>query len=1616
MAADFDLAPLTWVQGEIRQALAQADQALQACAEGETGAADTAPLKFAQTYVHQAHGALSIVGLEGLTQVTAAVEQVMAAIDRGELKAPAQAGAVCRRAIAAVVQYLDDLLAGAPDQALKLLPAYRELLALIGVEEISPAELFFPDLTRALPQRESAVAAPNASPGQLRQARFRFQRGLLKWLKDDVSGLGDMRGAVAAVENSQGASNARAFWWISLALLDALAAGGLRVDNSVKRLCARIDTQMRKLREGSRKVPERLLRELLYRVAVATRGSGLLQRVRETYALERQLPPIASTSTAVQRKMRDAVLAAQQHWDDYVSSDESALAAFRLQIETLQAGAEELGQADLLCLSSALILVGDPAGSGSGRPGTGLALEVATALLLAENALENHDHLGQEFSQQAEVMTRRLKAMLQGLEPAAPELPKLGEFSRQAQERLLLRQVGREMLANLGRIEQTLDAFFRDPGRHDELHALAQPLRQIEGALTLLGEPAAADLLQLCATQVASFASGQSAPRQDDCESLAQHLSALGLFIETMQHGRADLDAILGRAPTANLEAHAGAATMEAPLASPPAAAREAGIEAEAQSKELDQDLLGIFVEEAHEVLASVSGELQRSLAAPHDQQALTVIRRAFHTLKGSGRMVGLVDLADVAFAVEKVLNLWLKAVAPATPALHEMLHQARAMIGAWVSAIESGDVFSGDTGALLARCADLQGDGAIPDHGLAGEHSPGTHSNLSAAIHDMYLAEARGHLAVLQGGLAALTQSPPSEAMIRAAHTLAGVSATVGVLATNSLALALERALQRAASRGLCAEAASQALLAQAIESLSRINAAVLAGQAPEDGAALIVALDAWPPAAPTEPAGDDRPAPEQQRRKLRLADDLDSQLLPIFLEESEDLLRQIGLKLRQWQAAPGDASLPLQMQRLLHTLKGSARMAGAMAMGELLHGLETRVIQLARSDPSAVMAFDQIEAAIDRAQALREALLQREAAAAPPPSAAGNGAAELALEPPRASAGAPSAQLRVRADLIDSLVNEAGEVAVARGRIEGEIRLLKASLLDLTDSVIKLRGQLREVEIQADTQMQSKVAQAQEGRAGFDPLEMDRYTRFQELTRMMAESVNDVATVQQTLLKNVDHANAALTAQARLNRQLSQSLMAVRMVPFDTLADRLHRIVRQTAKELGRRANLDIRGGQSEIDRSVLDQVVGPIEHLLRNALIHGIEDCDQRVAAGKSEIGEISISLQPEGNDIAIELSDDGRGLDQQRIVAKAVELGLLAADAPLVEGQLTQLIFLPGFSTAAELSDLAGRGVGLDVVKSEIGKLGGRIEVASQSGQGTRFRISLPLSLSISQAVLIGAGSRRYALAASLVEQVLELKPDAAQQLRQRGYAEWQAEQYAWHYLPRLLGGVLGQPQAGRRHWFLLLKSAQARIALEVEELLGRREVVVKSVGPQLSRLVGISGATVLGDGEVALIINPIALAARPPLPAEAARTPTEVATSNALVMVVDDSLTVRKVTGRLLEREGYQVVTAKDGLDALNQMQDFLPGVVLTDIEMPHMDGFELARRVRGDPRLKAVPIIVITSRSAEKHRSFARELGIDHYMGKPYAEDELLRLIRRLLKAQQAVAGAALAA
>jgi chemosensory pili system protein ChpA (sensor histidine kinase/response regulator) len=478
-------------------------------------------------------------------------------------------------------------------------------------------------------------------------------------------------------------------------------------------------------------------------------------------------------------------------------------------------------------------------------------------------------------------------------------------------------------------------------------------------------------------------------------------------------------------------------------------------------------------------------------------------------------------------------------------------------------------------------------------------------------------------------------------------------------------------------------------------------------------------------------------------------------------------------------------------------------------------------------------------------------------------------------------------------------------------------------------------------------------------------------------------------------------------LVQQSRVTAELQDGLMRTRMVPFERHVSRLTRLVRQVSQEAGKRAELAVEGASGELDRQVLDKMLPPFEHMLRNAVIHGIEDAGERQAIGKPATGRITIRLHREGAEMVIDVADDGRGLEIDAIRRKAYELDMLKPDSKVTDEEIMQLILAPGFSTAATVTQSAGRGVGMDVVASEVKKLGGSLRISSVTGQGTNFTVRLPFTLAITQALIVRTGDEIYALPLPTVEGVARVpRAELENLLSQDEPAYTYGEQiYKFRHLGMYLGGAAAElPKDDASVPVILVRAGDYSAALLVDEMLASREIVVKAVGPQLAAIRGVSGATILGDGSIVLIldINALVRTGAPIVEIKQARpAPSD---NRPLALVVDDSITVRRVTERLLQRNGLRVATARDGLDAISVMQAEKPAVILLDIEMPRMDGYEFASHVRNDPEFADVPIIMITSRVGDKHRARAIELGVNDYLGKPYQDSQLLEAIQRQLE------------
>lgn len=966
----------------------------------------------------------------------------------------------------------------------------------------------------------------------------------------------------------------------------------------------------------------------------------------------------------------------------------------------------------------------------------------------------------------------------------------------------------------------------------------------------------------------------------------------------------------------------------------------------------------------------------------------------------------------------------------------------------------------------LMAALSDF----SIPADTPANSHlSNDDEMVLDPVLLNIFRKEASAHLTVLKTFLATCQQEPNDvkvdQNLVRAFHTLNGSSRSVNLTAISNLAAPLETFSRQLANRDKPLTTTQCTLLTEATAQIE----AILGGELPEDNAqtALLNRIKAEQQQLPTPQSSDSGSATIAAASSVKPAPaadvpDASDEFMSIFLDEAEEILENTQSLLERWQAAPHNMQLMKELQRELHTLKGGARMVGIVSMGDLSHHLESILTKIVEGNAQSNNRLQEIvQTSVDELAAMLEAVrngvplempndlikqinssLSGEDTASTPTPAASSSSATPPPGMTRATKPAPSSEveaspleppsrvernedretdtgegaedrIRVRVSLIDKLTNLAGELSISRAHMEQQQGAFKNNLVEMEQTVTRLRDQLRRLEIETEAQIMSHFSDAiGPDDEEFDPLELDRFSVMQQLSRSLLETISDLLSIQDIMKTLTRQSDALLIQQSRVGAELQEGIMRTRMIPFARISPRLQRIARLTARELRKQVDFVIEGESIEFERTVLNRVVAPLEHLLRNAIGHGIEDAETRQHAGKSTVAQVKIQLAKEGSDLIIKLRDDGAGLNLPAIRRKAEERNMIKSDTVISDQELMQFILEPSFSTAQKITQVSGRGVGMDVVNSEIKQLGGTLQIFSKTGEGAMFEIRLPLSLTINQALLVHIGEETLAIPLNNVDAVMRLPRQEvlANSPEEEKYYHYMDHDYRVFHLGELLGLGRGSVDMSLIP-ILFVRAGDRRIGLLVDGIEGSKEVVVKSVGPQISAIRWIAGATILGDGRVVLILDVPTLTRVEAAPQyEATHMAEEVVEEqppSKTIMVVDDSITVRKVTARLLKRQGMEVLTAKDGVDAVAQLQEHIPDLMLLDVEMPRMDGYELATQVRNTPDLKHIPIIMITSRTGAKHRDKAEKIGINRYLGKPFNETELLENINALLAEQR---------
>jgi chemosensory pili system protein ChpA (sensor histidine kinase/response regulator) len=1201
---------------------------------------------------------------------------------------------------------------------------------------------------------------------------------------------------------------------------------------------------------------------------------------------------------------------------------------------------------------------------------------------------------------------------------------------------------------------------------------LSIPLHSIGGALEMLECEQTAALMKRLEKLVCALAD-----RQPDglLDSFAEIMLTLEYHLELLGDGKRPDDAILqGVEDRLN--------PLDHWLAVPPSPPD--------LSATADPEILEIFFEEAQDELANIRENLVlwRNNLTDNvtDNEALLSIRRSFHTLKGSGRMVQQFIIGDFAWCFENLLNHIRDGKLAPSLQLVELVDEAQSVLRPLVGEGHRDGSEAATMATLTTRAEALLQRGELPTAAVqpqpvaamplapplevllqelaaeeqitaipASSPAPAAPVSAVAAEVDSELIKIFQYEAaeILDSSDLILEHWKEDQAndellndLRRTMHTLKGSSRMAGFMVIGDLAHAMESVLDKLSTHSVQDMAAVVDTLQRALDRLNSMLAEVHQGGGIPPADDLIRTLKMMvsepatgkpPPSAPWQQgftaaaAGLDTALASAAQAATALTE-LDREVVEVFQSEAAEILDSSDVTLRRWNADKENSGLLNDLRRQMHTLKGSARMAGFPVIGDLAHAMESVLDTISKGElvPSET-AVDTLQRALD---GLNERVVSVQSGVKPTPAQdlISHLRAQLSeaprektrpvasdrerLQQPAKPALAVEDTIRVSTTLLNKLIDDMGESSICRARVDQGLVALRFNLSELDQTVYRLRQQLRHLEIETEAQISFRYEKStKEHEKEFDPLELDRFSALQQFSRPLMEIVEDLSNIKSTLEDQAQEMGNLLDQQAKVHKEIQQGLMRTRTVRFNKVEPRLCRVVRQAAQELGKRAELLLEGAESEVDRIVLENIVAPLEHMLRNAISHGIEIPEQRLAMGKPEVGTITLTLRREGAELVLNLKDDGAGLNFAAIRAKGEALGLLKPGQTVIQDELIALLLRPGFTTVAEVTQISGRGVGMDVLNNAIKTMRGALLIQTEQGKGTSFIIRLPFSLVVTQALLVQVGHDTYAVPLLSIESVARLDEDKLRTYLAGESVEYQygEHRYSLHNLGILFGADSIKPYdeiLDKRPPLLLFRNAEASAALQVDAVLGNQEIIVKPLGPQFQSVIGISGATILGDGRVVVILDLAALVRN--LTSQSQRQAEALALDVARqegrpegirAMVVDDSVTMRRVTSRFLERHHIQVTVAKDGLEAVAKLEEQLPDLVILDIEMPRMDGFELAAHIRNQPRLQHIPIIMVTSRGGKKHRERAAKLGVNDYLTKPYQEEDMLNSIRHIL-------------
>ncbi|MFM8454275.1 MAG: response regulator [Gammaproteobacteria bacterium] len=729
------------------------------------------------------------------------------------------------------------------------------------------------------------------------------------------------------------------------------------------------------------------------------------------------------------------------------------------------------------------------------------------------------------------------------------------------------------------------------------------------------------------------------------------------------------------------------------------------------------------------------------------------------------------------------------------------------------------------------------------------------------------------------------------------------------------------------------------------------------------------------------------------------------DEEILGIFFEEAQELIESISASLNAWASDYKQLEPIKNIKRDLHTLKGSARFVKKMPLAEKAHELESFYESLIEKNN---LDENDYQRSLGQQTELIESL---EKAKAPKETEEQDSKSEDNKKTKQ-----KKEYLKIRADLVDNLNNLTEEFHINLSKIFQKNMVVSKQLIEFEKLFSKIQNSIKIILVKVSSEYK-KLLKKQQFNKKNKNLDLEKYTEVYELSLSMEEIIGDIVSIWHNAHEQQQILDRLVTEQQRIGHKVHDDLIKIRTTPLSIIVPRLTKLIQQVSTSLGKKVNFLTKNLDLEIDRKVFEKLLPALEHLIRNAIDHGVELPEQRLKNNKSEIGNIKLTVEKKLNEFLLELSDDGAGIDLEKVLKKARDLDYLRQDnRNLSEQEILQFIFLPGFSTKQELTAISGRGIGMDVVAAQISSIGGEINIKTRLKKGTSFVLKIPLALSLDRAVFFSIGEQIYGVQSTNIVGVsrIEQKHLPAHLGANAVKFQYGDKMYRLRLMSQLLGASLKTSILNTTHLpVLILKALNLDVAVVVDRVLGSQEVTIKKLGNQFSELPEYAGAVVRESGQVIIILNTAQLLTKDKIKKisnenqnieiirfSVEKNPVSIEKKN-YILVVDDSLTVRKVTANLLEKNGFLVKTAKDGLEALELIDENSPSLLVSDIEMPRMDGFELVETLKKDLLLSHIPIIMITSRVGIKHRERAYELGVNSFMTKPYGDEELLQLIKR---------------